>query len=143
MKDCVEFLRGERIPFISKYKDTLNPCDTIELRKTIIKLIKQSIYEDIPSDIPSNIIEVLKTIDLTSMPKERLEQHTKKALLDFNYSVKVLMSSDTSSVVKIPIVQLELFIKDVNNFVERVVLEFNKDELKSFIDQLNQIEKVM
>ena len=121
----------------------------------MIKIIDEIVNvgtEDVASklsalSVPSSIGEALGVVaekkeELVEHYKKQLTDYSKKTLLDFNYTVKVIMSSDSSSVVKIPVVNIELFIKDVNNLVERVVLELNKEELKTFIDQLALIEKV-
>ena len=112
------------------------------MRKDILKLIDLGIDRNI-NIIPSSIVEMLKAAESSFIiSKDTLKPHSNNTLVDFNYSVKIAIGSDTSSIVKVPVVQLELFIKDVNGMIERVVLELNKHELRGFIDQLVQIEKV-
>jgi len=127
----------------------------METRNRVIKTISEilSLESDTvtefmtTSGLPGNIAEILGNVlprksELAECYKKALTGYSKRSLLDLNYSVKVIMASDTSSVVKIPVVNIELFIKDVNGMIERVVLEANKEELKALIDQLSHIEKV-
>ncbi len=152
MADCLLFARGARLPFLSKYKETMPICDIIDIRDTVLKIaveiVNSSPDSALLSRLPANLATAFaqvsdKRAELAGTYKKRLNDYAKCSLVDFNYTVKVAMGSDTSSVVKMPVVNLELFVKDVNNVVERVVLELNKEELKTFIEQLARIQKVL
>ncbi len=159
MNDCWSCAQGSRVGFIKKYQELLNPCDIVELRSAVLTLIEHAVNYDAAKagqslaahlegyNVPKPIVDALEA----ALPqKPQLVEHYRKAivvrctrsLVDFNYSVKVILCSDTTSLVKVPIVQLELFIKDAGNSVERVVLELNKEELATFIEQLTHIAKV-
>lgn len=115
--------------------------------KLVEEVVNTGLERVASAGIPSSVAETLKVVEeqraeLVKQYRQQLTDYGNKSLIDFNYTVKVIMGSDTSSVVKMPVVNLELFVKDVNSTVERVVLELNKEELKTFIDQLVQIQKV-
>jgi len=117
----------------------LKPCDIIGARNAIGKIFETFVRCGIEKiNAPSQIMDCLKEIDLNGIN----HKCNKKTLIDFNYSVKIIMSTDTSAIIKMPIVQLELFIKDNNEIIEKIILEMNKEELKNFIEQLVHIEKV-
>ena len=153
------FAQGLRIRFIEKYQSLLNPCEVLELRGGVLRLVEFSINYDATKagqplaaqlevyNVPKTIVEALETIlpqkqELVDHFRKTIVDRCRRSLVNFNYSVKVILGSDTTSSVKVPIVQLELFIKDNGSTIERVVLEFNKEELTTFIEQLTQIAKV-
>lgn len=63
-------------------------------------------------------------------------------LLDFNYNIETVMSSDSFLKVNEPLLLLELFLSAENSGIKRVVVELNIDEARAFVDQLKAIEKV-
>lgn len=63
-------------------------------------------------------------------------------MLDYNFNVETVMSSDSFLKVNEPLLILELFLSGENQAIKRVVVEMNMDEARAFIDQLRAIEKV-
>ena len=55
-------------------------------------------------------------------------------LLDFNYNIETVLSSDSFLKVNEPMMVLELFLSAENNGIKRVVVELNIDEARAFVD---------
>jgi hypothetical protein len=55
-------------------------------------------------------------------------------LLDFNYNIETVLSSDSFLKVNEPLMVLELFLSAENNGIKRVVVELNIDEARAFVD---------
>jgi len=63
-------------------------------------------------------------------------------LVDYNYNVEVCMSSDKYLKVNEALLVLELYLKRSDGKeIQRVVIEMNKDEAKSFVSKLREIER--
>lgn len=63
-------------------------------------------------------------------------------LLDYNYNIETVMSSDSFFKINEPLMVLELFLSAEDSAIKRVVIELNIDEARAFVDQLKVIEKV-
>ena len=73
-----------------------------------------------------------------------------KYLIDYNYNIEYVMSSSTSQKVSTPLLVLELFLQ-VNQdeegknmggkVIQRVIIEFDKEEMRDFIEKLESIER--
>lgn len=63
-------------------------------------------------------------------------------LLDYNYNVETVLSSDSFMKVNEPLLVLELFLSGEDESIKRVVVELNIDEARAFVSQLKEIEKV-
>ena len=77
-----------------------------------------------------------------------LEQSNDQTLIDYNYSIEMVMSSDSSNKIGEPLLMLELTLKlnqdgqgrDYSGrTMQRVILELNMDETRDFMDKLKQI----
>ena len=55
-------------------------------------------------------------------------------LLDYNFNVETVMSSDSFLKVNEPLLVLELFLSAENQAIKRVVVEMNVDEARAFVD---------
>lgn len=55
-------------------------------------------------------------------------------LLDYNYNIETVMSSDSFLKVNEPLLVLELFLSSEDQAIRRVVIELNLDETRHFVD---------
>ena len=63
-------------------------------------------------------------------------------LLDYNYNIETVLSSDSFMKVNEPLLVLELYLSGEDESIKRVVIELNIDEARAFVSQLKEIEKV-
>lgn len=74
------------------------------------------------------------------------KQSSESVLLDYNYNIETVLSSDSFSKVNECILTLELILKyqdcgEGSEQLRRVIIEMNKDETASFVHKLTSIEK--
>ncbi|RUS69498.1 hypothetical protein EGW08_022738, partial [Elysia chlorotica] len=78
--------------------------------------------------------------------KQKLLQNTaaisKTVLSDFDWKLKLALSSDKLATLQEPLLQLDLDMRDVNGDGKRVFLELNKTELAKLITSLEGCSKV-
>ena len=82
-------------------------------------------------------METLKQIFI-----ERSIRSEQRHLVDFNYTIEKVLSSSAQDVESDWLVLLELFV--MNNHsgkIERTVIEMNRDELSTFIQQLAKFQE--
>ena len=64
-------------------------------------------------------------------------------LSDFDWKVKVIVASSSASGIRQPLLQLALYLTDLDGHVREVILELNKPELDMMISTLSKIREAM
>ncbi|XP_078534356.1 COMM domain-containing protein 8 [Lissotriton helveticus] len=73
---------------------------------------------------------------------ERITAMSSAQLQDFDWQLKLALSSDKISTLQMPLVNLDLDVRE-NNEVKSVSIEMNKEELQSLISSLEAANKVV
>ena len=63
-------------------------------------------------------------------------------LKDFDWSSRIVLSSDKLSGLNKPIVMLQLTTEDCNGIEKQTLLELTKDDTKALLENLTKIQKV-
>ncbi|KAJ1214992.1 hypothetical protein NDU88_002602 [Pleurodeles waltl] len=73
---------------------------------------------------------------------ERVTAMSSAQLQDFDWQLKLALSSDKISALQMPLVNLDLDVRE-NNEIKSVSIEMNKEELQSLISSLEAANKVV
>jgi len=138
-------------------KQLPNPSKSIlatELVSIFQESIQQNELQHLQSKFGSNNIskEILECImNVTTVRRNELFEESKKrsilaglphSLQDFDWSLRLIMSSSTIQSVRIPVVVLTLTLKTGDN-TNNITLELNKNELSQLIESLTNVQKVV
>lgn len=178
--DTVHFLKGNRVPFLTKYsqafggqtrlivpcRDLLQDIMQLALRKSqntsSPDAFKQAVSDFIArlqenepeatGDMSLKFAEIIafavfsRRNELAKVLTELVfRQSVDSYLLDYNYNVETVISSDSFSKQNEQLLILELFLaqNDANEgqMIRRVVVEMNVDEARTFVAKLKDIER--
>ena len=165
ISDTISYLSGVKLPFVKKYAATLDPVKIINLRDALAGLLSMSLRMRLTSqsEFMKNLGEMVwgeeniggkKRLDVLGMAIlgqmetlkqifiERSIRSEQRHLVDFNYTIEKVLSSSAQDVESDWLVLLELFV--MNNHsgkIERTVIEMNRDELSTFIQQLAKFQE--
>ena len=64
-------------------------------------------------------------------------------LSDFDWKIKVVVASNKSAGIRNPLLQLALYLTDVDGGTREMLLELNKPELELFLSTLSKIREAM
>ncbi|XP_050416028.1 COMM domain-containing protein 8 [Patella vulgata] len=123
------------------------------LEDTLTKSAKNRLSKDEILNILSPLADEYKQsiIEVLSVRNDDLHQHlvsktthvSQNVLTDFDWQMKLIMSSDKLSSIHEPLLNLDLQTKDANNQSQVVSLELNKDDLKKLITSLDGASKAV
>ena len=167
--DTISYLKGTRVPFLTKYGATLGVGSVVPFRDFLVQVIQVGLRRSPPSStldfvkegvssyvadqqipgIDAKFIEILSICVFSRREELRkvlselvLHQALDKHLVDYNYNVELCLSSDSMQRVNESILVLEMFLRGSDGKeVERVILEMNASEAKAFVSKIKEIEK--
>jgi hypothetical protein len=71
-----------------------------------------------------------------------MEQISYNTLKDFDWSARIILSSDKLSGLKKPVVMLQLTTVDCNGVEKQSLLELSKEDTKVLLEKLRKIQKI-
>ncbi|KAG8591803.1 hypothetical protein GDO81_000311 [Engystomops pustulosus] len=163
LAQCPQFLHkvidgvcGRALPRFQDYGSVWNLKEWLEVLEATTAFIKTAVGKDKSSEEMSNELSELnpeyqETIMkcIKSRKPEIKEALVEKAcamssayLQDFDWQLKLAMSSDKLSTLQMPLVNLDLDIVE-NGAIAPVSIEMNKDELQNLINSLEAANKVV
>lgn len=154
LDDSIKHLRGMQVPFLSKYRERLGSSLWIApTREYIIDLCQYTLRHTHAHDPLDTFKQLSLPESLTPLIFGRRQelakiltnivftQSTDSVLLDYNYNIETVLASDSFGKVNEPLLTLELILKQGDNSLRRVYLEFNVEEARDFVERLRSIEK--
>ena len=161
--DCVKYLRGMKVAFLSKYRDRFaggTALDILPSRDYVLDLFQRALrrsqpqtqldaFKQIVSElakegeppVPDSLAQIVfarRQEIAACLTQMVFRQGAETVLLDYNYNIETVLASDSFSKVNECILTLELILKHQENGegeekLRRVVLELNKDETVNFV----------
>ncbi|XP_008558911.2 COMM domain-containing protein 8 [Microplitis demolitor] len=106
-------------------------CDTTKMPQEFLEL---------PENIKTKIISCVNVrLDtLTSALITEVSQREKSTVTDFDWRVKMIMGSSHVASLKLPVVQLDLLVKE-KNIKDIINVEMDRDQLDCFIKTLEAV----
>ncbi|XP_076628697.1 COMM domain-containing protein 8 [Colletes latitarsis] len=151
---CVDEICGRPGPSYNKFANSVewNREEYEETYKLISMLLRNPAclylvdekmpqeYHELPELIQQNILTCLKTRreQLTNALLKEYSKEKYETLTDFDWRLKLVMGSSTSTTLREFLLQLDLMVE--NKETKRILgLELNKDELETFINVMESI----
>ena len=158
------YLRAQRVPFLSKYGEMLQGAyNIVPLREFLVEIIKECLgkstadsqideykpvvaqrFEEAGLNNTGKTIDIIAAAVLARREELRkvltdavLKETSDLSLIDYNYNIELVMSSNASQKVQAPMMTLELFLRvNVDELgethsgkdIQRVVLELSLEE---------------
>ncbi|CDW83623.1 UNKNOWN [Stylonychia lemnae] len=168
--DTITYLKGGRVPFLSKYQESVGPSQVVPLRDFMIEIIQVGLRKSSPAStldvlkegvynyvqehqivLDNKMIEILSICIFSRREELRrvfteliFQKSVDKHLVDYNYNIEICMASESFSKVNEAYLVLELMLRGQDGKgLERVVIELNNQEAKAFVGKLREIEKVI
>lgn len=128
-----------------KDKDNDSKEKEIDINTTLINTYFNGDDDDFNKSFIETLLSVLKIRENefgNEAKKRSILAGLPDSLQDFDWSLRLVMSSSQLTTVRIPIVLLTLTIKTGENKIKNVNLQLNKNDLAKFISHLSNCQKV-
>ncbi|XP_073439561.1 COMM domain-containing protein 8 isoform X2 [Dendrobates tinctorius] len=163
LSQCPQFLHkvidglcGRAQPRFQDYGNIWSLREWLEVLESTMAFIKTAVGKDVSSDETSNelsglnpeyqemIIKCIKSRkpEIIEALVEKVCAMSSSYLQDFDWQLKLAMSSDKLSTLQMPLVNLDLDIVE-NGAIASVSIEMNKEELQNLINSLEAANKVV
>jgi hypothetical protein len=136
--DTISYLKGVRVPFLSKYGASLGVGNVVPLRDFLIEAIQVGLRKSPPSStldfvkdgltqyvsdqqivgIDAKIVEILSVCVFSRREELRrvltelvFQSAVDRHLVDYNYNIELCLASDTMIRVNEPMLVLELYLR--------------------------------
>ena len=150
--DTVAYLKGARVPFLTKYQESVGASYVVTLRDFVVDVIQVGLRKSAPLttlDVlkegvasylaQQQIAMEAKLIDILAVCVFARREELRKVLtelvfqrsvdthlVDYNYNIEICVASESHSKVNEPLLVLELFLRgDDGKRLERVLVEMN------------------
>mmetsp|Transcript_43223 Transcript_43223/g.53091 ORF Transcript_43223/g.53091 Transcript_43223/m.53091 type:complete len:189 (+) Transcript_43223:299-865(+) len=159
LNGVIDAYLGRNISKISNHDilKSLPSPDTSQFALMLIKIFEKAsqltdinqLNAEFSDKVSPSILQCIIKICLYRQ-NEILNEAKKRSILaglpnylnDFDWSLRLIMSSSKLQSTRIPIVMLTLYIKN-DNKMDEINLELNKNELNSFIDSLSNAHNII
>ncbi|KAM4709038.1 COMM domain-containing protein 8 [Discoglossus pictus] len=159
---CPQFLHkvidgvcGRALPRFQDYGNIWNLQEWIGVLENSEAFFKNSVSKDGPEEIDNQLIElspehrdvILKCLksrkpEIKEALVEKVCAMSSAYLQDFDWQLKLALSSDKLSTLQMSLVNLDLDVRE-NGIISPVSVEMNKEELQNFINSLEAANKVV
>ncbi|XP_069487818.1 COMM domain-containing protein 8 [Ambystoma mexicanum] len=143
-------------PRFQDYGSIWTLTEWLEILEHSTRFIENAVGKNVPEDEITQELEQLSKNHQDAIMKcikgrkeeirralvERITAMSSAQLLDFDWQLKLALSSDKISALQMPLVNLDLDVRE-NNEIEPISIEMNKEELQSLISSLEAANKVV
>ncbi|KAJ7991045.1 hypothetical protein DPEC_G00293170 [Dallia pectoralis] len=152
----VDGVCGREPPRLADYRGTWNLVEWLELLDSLSSLFRLAVSKKIPdgevlamlADVGSGYGETVLTVlrarqeEIRQALVERTNNVSSSTLQDFDWQIKLALSSDKISCLQTPLINLSLDVKE-NGALKAVSFEMNSEELQTLISSLEAANKVV
>ncbi|NP_001290733.1 COMM domain-containing protein 8 [Esox lucius] len=152
----VDGVCGREPPRFADYSDTWSLVEWMELLDSISSLFRVAVGKNMPdkevlavlADVGSGCGETVLTVlrarreEIRQALVERTNNVSSSTLQDFDWQIKLALSSDKISCLQTPLINLSLDVKE-NGALKAVSFEMNREELQTLIGSLEAANKVV
>ncbi|XP_062502853.1 COMM domain-containing protein 8-like [Corticium candelabrum] len=152
--ESCDFICGRQGPRYKDYGKILKIDKWQAFETAFIKLVKDAALDDknksrMSESFPDNHLQVFQD-SLAARRQEIIDAMKISAttvghaqLKDFDWNLRLILSSDKIAVVSEPVVTVDFKVEDCGGESKQVSLEMNRDELKKILSSLEAANKVV
>ncbi|XP_077477786.1 COMM domain-containing protein 8 [Stigmatopora argus] len=152
----VDGICGREPPCRGDYSNLWNLEEWMELMNSLAALFRMSVgngtsdeevlasLSELSSSHSKAVLNVLKARreEIHNALLERTNSIASATLQDFDWQLKMALSSDNISSLQTPLLNLNLDVRE-NEALKPIIMEMNKEELNTFINSLEAANKVL